>query len=494
MPFWPWLQFNGHLLFVCFLHAIFFVKLTIILQDPLLTQTAWSTLSYSKSYLKYTNRQLIVSDITLLHSASSHHWDPLSTPPYSPPSNFADQLNDVSSPLYVDSNLPNTLFTLPAEAKAGISSFAYTLGIRPQDLFPNCLLLFLAILATVIIVSILIAFVDRLGCLLLGAIGGSPNGSNPVAHLTATRSPGFSNVKDGPEFLGPSTNEENKVLNGQNTTGKNVFRSSSGLTLPLTGGGTLVDRGIHSHRAWWRFNISLGSFHSSILHGNLVRILLLFHLPITIFSSYQMTLSRDHVSLTSKALAGLSFGLFSVLLPTHLVVRVKFTTTNKLYAESGTLLSLGPLYNHYRHDSQLFASLLFATNLSSGVAIGVGQHSGTAQAIIILVIEVVSALVTSIWLPWGTGASMGLISFLFCVARIVVAVLLVILTPTVSLLYMCSSGIPAHPSPDKRWDWACWVGRLRHSRHSWTSLCCPIRHVSGKDSGGLRSRRRRDWV
>jgi choline-glycine betaine transporter len=73
------------------------------------------------------------------------------------------------------------------------------------------------------------------------------------------------------------------------------------------------------------------------------------------------------------------------------------------------------------------------------VTIGCGQHSGTAQAIIILVAEVVSALVTSVWLPWGAGAGMGLISFLFCVARIVVAVLLVILTPTVSLLVSVQS-------------------------------------------------------
>ncbi|KAG1819328.1 hypothetical protein EV424DRAFT_947701 [Suillus variegatus] len=58
---------------------------------------------------------------------------------------------------------------------------------------------------------------------------------------------------------------------------------------------------------------------------------------------------------------------------------------------------------------------------------------GTAQAIVILVAEVVSALVTSVWLPWGAGAGMGLISFLFCVARIVVAVLLVNLTPTISI-------------------------------------------------------------
>jgi hypothetical protein len=104
-----------------------------------------------------------------------------------------------------------------------------------------------------------------------------------------------------------------------------------------------------------------------------------------------------------------------------------------LYDETRTLLALGPLYNHYRHGSQLFASLLFATNLVFGLVIGAGQRSGTAQAVVILVVEVAAALVTSIWLPWGSGASMGLISFLFCVARIVVAVLLVILSPAVRL-------------------------------------------------------------
>jgi hypothetical protein len=83
----------------------------------------------------------------------------------------------------------------------------------------------------------------------------------------------------------------------------------------------------------------------------------------------------------------------------------------------------------------MFASMLFATNIVFGITIGVGQKSGMAQAIIILVVEVISALVTSVWLPWGSGASMGLISFLFCVARIVIAVLLVILTPTVSSFF-----------------------------------------------------------
>ena len=46
--------------------------------------------------------------------------------------------------------------------------------------------------------------------------------------------------------------------------------------------------------------------------------------------------------------------------------------------------------------------------------------------------KVVSALWTSVYLPWGRGTAMGTLSFLLCVARIITAVLLVILSPTVS--------------------------------------------------------------
>ena len=70
---------------------------------------------------------------------------------------------------------------------------------------------------------------------------------------------------------------------------------------------------------------------------------------------------------------------------------------------------------------------MFAANLCLGVIVGCGQQSGTAQAIIILVVEVIVTLSTSIWLPWMHGAQMGVISFIFCVARIVAAVLMVIL-------------------------------------------------------------------
>jgi len=151
---------------------------------------------------------------------------------------------------------------------------------------------------------------------------------------------------------------------------------------------------------------------------------------VTVFSAYEFSTAT---SSSSIVLGAVSFAVFSVIIPALLLLRLSRTPTSKLYDETRTLLSLGPLYNHFRPGSQLFSGLLLLSNLLNGVVIGGGQASGTAQAIVILVSEVVSALITSIWLPWGTGAGMSLMSFLFCVARIVIAVLLVVLTPTISI-------------------------------------------------------------
>jgi hypothetical protein len=173
-----------------------------------------------------------------------------------------------------------------------------------------------------------------------------------------------------------------------------------------------------------------------VLHGNLIRILILFHLPITIFSCYQFSSGKSQSSLTAVILAAFAFAIFSVTIPAFLLYRLSTTPTNKLYDEASTLLALGPLYSYYAHGSELFASLFFASNIAYGVALGCGQQSGTAQSIIILVIEVASALTTSVWLPWGRGATMGTASFILCVARIITAVLLVILSPVVRALFI----------------------------------------------------------
>ncbi|KAL0950094.1 hypothetical protein HGRIS_010095 [Hohenbuehelia grisea] len=386
---------------------------------PLLTQTAWSTLTFN---------------VTLTTSGRDGlHWDTLATPPFNPPSAFADQVADPTSPLFIDTSVPNTIFTLPSDAHHGMEKFAYTIGLSPQELFPTCLILFLAIIAGTIAISVLILLLDRFALFVSSPFNRQP--SVPPSRLAGTRSPGFTS-KDmldvptsGTLSGNPLNPDDNKSLNGH---GQGLFTTPS--RFALAGGAA-------KKKSWWRRALhirpNINSFHGSVLHGNLVRILVLFHLPISIFSCYEMTLPRTRPEfappISSVVLAGLSFAIFSLFIPVALVLRMTTTSTNKLYEETRTLLCLGPLYNHYRHGSQMFASLLFASNVAFGVAIGCGQNSGTTQAVVILVIEVISALVTSMWLPWGTGASMGLISFLFCVARIVIAVLLVILTPTISI-------------------------------------------------------------
>lgn len=350
---------------------------------PLLSQTAWATLTYNISLSSHATR-----------------WNPLSVQPYNPPSDFATQTSDPSSPLYLNSAIPNTLFLLPSGTNNGIEAFAWSVGVRPQDLFRICLAIFLSILAGTVALSILVWLID----------------------LAFSRKPS-SGLSTGATFSSPATKSRSPR---QSAGSKDMLDASGDESRSLNG---------HSHsypllrRRWW-FRSNFGSFHSSVLVGNLVRVHSLFHLPVTIFSVYQFSSMKDATSIT---LAVLSFAFFSILLPAFLILRLARTSTTKLYDETRTLLALGPLYNHFRPDSQMFSGLLFLSNLINGIAIGCGQRSGTAQAIVILVSEVVSALVTSVWLPWGTGAGMGLLSFLFCVARIVTAVLLVILTPTISI-------------------------------------------------------------
>jgi len=405
-------------------------------------------------------------DISL--TTSKYHWNPLATATFSPPTNFSDQLNDPTSPLFIKPAAPNVIYTLPSDATSGISSFAYTLGIRPQDLFPTCIILFLGIIAGTIVISFLVSLLDYLVCLVGNMISGGQGQRSNMNRLAGTRSPIYESTKELSDNPPAGPVEEDR----------SVKSSAARFALPLASGGVSSERGINSHRPWWR--IHSDSFHWSVLHGNLVRILVLFHLPVTVFSCYQMTLPRSLIGTSAVVLAALSFVIFSILIPAHLVIRVTFTTTNKLYDETRTLLSLGPLYNHYRHGSQLFASLFFATNIAFGVTIGVGQKSGTAQAIIILVVEIVSALVTSIWLPWGSGASMGLISFLFCVARIVIAVLLLILTPTVCNLSVSFTRRSNQHLDyiDFNWPRTRRLGRLRHSGPPCPRVSRPPSHAS----------------
>ncbi|KAF8341524.1 uncharacterized protein EI90DRAFT_2904831, partial [Cantharellus anzutake] len=357
---------------------------------PILVNTAWSVLEYN---------------ITLSadRNAGTNHWNPWKAN-YTPPSGFADQMSNVSSPLYLDQSIPNQLYLLPGDASNGIKSFAAAVGLRPQDLFPTCAKLFFSIVGVTIVISSLIWAIDWF-----------------VSLLTRTPRTGHGRGSLSPRFSGGASSELNKE---PDFTALRMDDDTISQPLPRSGP--------HMSRHWWHYRLGQSSFHGSVLQGNLVRVLILFHFPLTIFTTYEFS----HVmksSASSIALASLCFAIICVLIPALLLVRLALTPTKKLYDATRTLLALGPLYSHYAQGSEMFAAIALAHSLALGITIGAGQKSGTTQAIVILVIEVASALATSIWLPWGERASMGVLSFIFCVARIVTVVLLIILCPLVSV-------------------------------------------------------------
>ncbi|EJD53678.1 hypothetical protein AURDEDRAFT_148582 [Auricularia subglabra TFB-10046 SS5] len=361
---------------------------------PILSNTAWSMLLFN---------------VTLTHGAT--HWNPLDTTDFVPPSGFADQIADPSSPLYLDPAIPNTLLGFPADKTDGISSLASAVGLRPADAFGTSVGLFLCVLGATLVASILVWMLDALGSALFNR--GEP-AKYPSTHVHYS-TPLALGHKDNFSYDAPDAQDGDamRAVNGSaiRSTPRNRFALS---------------------RLWRKTRFgSQSSFHGAVLHGNLTRILMLFHLPVTIFSSYQFSSSAS--SRTTVILAAVAFAFVSVIWPVILLYRVATTSTSKLYEETRTLMAVGPAYSLYRQDSQLFACVLFASNLALGITIGCGQRSGTAQSIIILVIEVATALTTSLWLPWGSGAHMGITSFLCCAARIISAVLLVILAPIVSV-------------------------------------------------------------
>ena len=306
-----------------------------------------------------------------------------------------------------------------------MASFAYAAGIRPENLFGLCLKIWLLIVGATIVISLGIWFVDWFvsSCMMGGRRSGGSRGLRRGS------------INDfGPyptaEGTGPGTATEQM---GKDSDMPMLHGNDDEMPRSHMPGGR---SGFMSRRRWWHHRLGQSSFHGSVLQGNLVRLLLLFHFPITIFSTYEFSRRvPSSSSASSLALSALAFTLFSVLLPALLITRLAMTPTKKLYDATRTLMALGPLYSHYAHGAQMFAAVVLGQSLAVGITVGAGQGSGTVQAIVLLVIEVASALATSIWLPWGERASMGVVSFLFCAARIITVVLLIILSPLVSTSY-----------------------------------------------------------
>jgi hypothetical protein len=280
----------------------------------------------------------------------------------------------------------------------GMPSFAQAVGIRQQDLFGTCLVLFLFITAAIFMISVIFWVAHAL----TEAFSERPAPVTPRA--VKRQSYGSTTASLGPE----KNAYEMATLPGGQSRGPSKFR-----------------------RAWWRFRPrgEAGAFHAAALYGNLLRIILIFHLPITVFSIRQLTLSE--ASIVSRVFAGLAFVFISLAIPAGVLYKMHRTPSGKLYDATRTLLAMGTMYNHYVMDKQMFRAAPLAASLITGVVVGAGQASGIAQAVILVVVELVMLIIPAISYPWGEGASMGSVSALLGIMRVCCALLVMLMATEV---------------------------------------------------------------
>ncbi|GAA5879304.1 hypothetical protein JCM3774_006428 [Rhodotorula dairenensis] len=371
---------------------------------PVFKQAAWMNLVYNNT-LRFTEPALPV----LPENATL-------------PSSFSDQFGNTNSPLYLNRTLPNILLDLDT-ASDGIERWARMNGVRHQDLWVVCAFTFFAICAVVIGLQFALFVLNALVDAVLPVRPGPSAAAPPVDKLAAL---------EQDEALEPSLRKEStppEDLHGD--------RRSTGTVGRYLESGDFADdqyleRDSEPAPEAPALRIPIWKLHLAHAHGNLVRVLLFFHLPLTLFSTYQCTLYSTS-STTRFALAVVTLAIVCVAVPVYLIWQLHIQPARRLYTSLPTLLAYGPLYNTYSDECVLFPLVTFASGLINGVVIGAAQSTGTAQAAVILICEVAHTLVTSLWLPWGDHSAMGPLAFLLSLARIVIAVLLVVLSPTVDV-------------------------------------------------------------
>lgn len=342
----------------------------------------WPEFAYP--YLSQASWASLLGNATLVQPSQADHFNVLSSNAFLPAGasgtpNFASQITrNASSPLYLDTDSPNTFLNLNG-SRGGMESYAHMLGLRAVDVFGTTTAIWLIMVGAVTLLSLGAWIFDRVY----------------VRRLHRKE-------HEGGFAFEVSDQQDEK------------------------------EEGYPHHQSLnSRLQQTFGS-HTPAYMGNLLRLLLLFHLPLTITSVYHFSrFNSSHPGTT--ACAALSFAFFCVIAPGVALWRLCTHDRTALWSDKPLLLTYGPLYNYFDHHARLFPIITFVHSLALGIVVGAGQDSGSAQAIIALCLEVGLALTYIIWLPWGDGASMAPLCFAVSVARVATSVLVLLLSSIVGL-------------------------------------------------------------
>lgn len=303
------------------------------------------------------------------------------------PASFASQIAQDTSPLYLDTSLPNVLLDLDSYAD-GIERWAAAVGVRHQDLFSICAYTFFALVGVVVAFHLVIFLIATVSSLVL------PSKPARVLQPATLKSrddrPSSSILKDGSETSkarmssNADAQDDVEVLNGWGER-QNGHRPGAGAGVEEEEEDEPVPEPEQEHASW--------RLHLASLHGNLVRLLFFFHFPLTLFSMYQLTI-KDETPPSTFALAIVVYALICVIAPLYLLWRIHRADVDELYLSTLKLLEIGPLYNTYAEECSMFAGVRFAGSLIVATVIGAAHASGIAQGITILLVEVANTLIT----------------------------------------------------------------------------------------------------
>ncbi|KAL1914722.1 uncharacterized protein VTP21DRAFT_7980 [Calcarisporiella thermophila] len=119
--------------------------------------------------------------------------------------------------------------------------------------------------------------------------------------------------------------------------------------------------------------------------GNFLRILWIFYLPLVSVSFYQlMTPSVWYLNMLAALM--IIFPLLGLMAyVSYLILRVR--PPSVLFDDFGILLRLGPLYNMFTDDTFQFFLVALVYRFVYGAILGLAHDSGTAQVVILCVVE-----------------------------------------------------------------------------------------------------------
>ncbi|KAK9763885.1 hypothetical protein K7432_009071 [Basidiobolus ranarum] len=119
--------------------------------------------------------------------------------------------------------------------------------------------------------------------------------------------------------------------------------------------------------------------------GNILRFLLLFHLPLTLFAFNQLMI-HDPIWLTVVA-AILVILLSLAVIAGALVYLTRISPVSIIFIDTFYMLTFGPLYNTYTTSSYRYAWVKYGHHVILAGIIAFGQRNGLVQLILVLCLE-----------------------------------------------------------------------------------------------------------